>query len=316
MNNVTTQTQGTAMSMFMPSNFGELQRFAEIMASGKATLPTHLMGNPSDCMAIAMQAMRWGMDPFVVAQKTHLINGTLGYEAQLVNALINSMSPTKDRINYEWFGNWQKVIGNFVEKMSQKGNKYIAPGWALADERGLGVRVSATMKGESEPRVLELLLSQAQVRNSTLWASDPKQQLAYLAVKRWARLHCPEVLLGVYTPDELEPESNEIKDVTPRAETVNKTKSVDELLTGVTSDVIDHETQTVVEEINLDDRLLKFCEHIITIGDIPTLDKIYSKAAAIFANSSEHLDKASEAYSLHKCDLQNAMQDQDDGIPV
>lgn len=52
------------------------------------------------------------------------------------------------------------------------------------------------MKNEQEPRVLELLLSQAQVRNSTLWASDPRQQLAYLAVKRWARLHCPDVILG------------------------------------------------------------------------------------------------------------------------
>lgn len=42
------------------------------------------------------------------------------------------------------------------------------------------------------------------MRNSTLWADDPRQQLAYLAVKRWSRLYCPDVLLGVYTPDELE----------------------------------------------------------------------------------------------------------------
>ncbi|HAU6479257.1 TPA: recombinase RecT, partial [Citrobacter freundii] len=46
--------------------------------------------------------------------------------------------------------------------------------------------------------------SQAQVRNSTLWASDPRQQLAYLAVKRWARLYCPDVILGVYSADEVE----------------------------------------------------------------------------------------------------------------
>jgi len=38
-----------------------------------------------------------------------------------------------------------------------------------------------------------------------LWASDPKQQLAYLAVKRWARLYAPAVILGVYSSDELEP---------------------------------------------------------------------------------------------------------------
>lgn len=34
--------------------------------------------------------------------------------------------------------------------------------------------------------------------------SNPKQQIAYLGVKYWARLYCPEVILGVYTPDEVE----------------------------------------------------------------------------------------------------------------
>lgn len=52
------------------------------------------------------------------------------------------------------------------------------------------------------------MLAQARTRNSTLWADDPRQQLAYLAVKRWARLYCPEVILGVYTIDELERRKN------------------------------------------------------------------------------------------------------------
>lgn len=78
------------------------------------------------------------------------------------------------------------------------------------------VCVYATMRGEDEPRVLELLLSQASVRNSNLWASDPKQQLAYLAAKRWARLHAPEAVLGLYSPDELE-ERETMRDVTPTA---------------------------------------------------------------------------------------------------
>lgn len=45
---------------------------------------------------------------------------------------------------------------------------------------------------------------------------DPKQQLAYLAVKRWARLYCPDVILGVYSPDELM--EREEYDVTPTSE--------------------------------------------------------------------------------------------------
>ena len=95
-----------------------------------------------------MQAMQWNMSPFAVAQKTHLISGVLGYEAQLVNAAIISLAPTKDRLNFEWFGPWEKIVGRFkeVESKTKKDDdghpkKYRVPAWNAADESGLGVRV-------------------------------------------------------------------------------------------------------------------------------------------------------------------------------
>ncbi|WP_290654449.1 RecT family recombinase [Idiomarina sp.] len=196
----------------------QMSNLADMMANGRATVPQHLQGNPADCMAVIMQAAQWRMNPFAVAQKTHVVQGTLGYEAQLVNAVVCSSTKVKDSFHYEWFGDWTRVIGNFVTKTSQKGNQYQAPNWTAADEKGLGVRVWATLKGESEPRVLELLLSQAQVRNSTLWASDPKQQLGYLAVKRWARLYAPDVILGVYSSDELQEQPATEREINPREE--------------------------------------------------------------------------------------------------
>lgn len=184
-------------------------RMAEIMAGGRSTIPEHLRGNKGDCMAVVMQAVQWKMNPFAVAQKTHVVNGTLGYEAQLVNAVIQSSGVTVGRFNYEWYGPWEKIIGKTkVIKMPAKGDKkeyeFRVPDYSMADEKGIGIKVSATIKGEVEPRVLDLMLEQASVRNSPLWASDPKQQLAYLAVKRWTRLFAPDVILGVYTPDEFE----------------------------------------------------------------------------------------------------------------
>lgn len=211
---------GTASTIFSPDALDKLLRFAEVMADSRVTVPAHLAGKPADCLAVTMQATQWHMNPFAVAQKTFMVGGVLGYEAQLVNAVINTMAPTRDRIHYQWFGPWENVIGKFTEKTSLKGNKYISPDWNLSDETGCGVKVWATMKGEDAPRELELLLSQAQVRNSTLWASDPKQQLAYLAVKRWARLHCPDVILGVYTPDEIEPTLTAERDITPTQSTL------------------------------------------------------------------------------------------------
>ncbi|HEC2071647.1 TPA: recombinase RecT [Klebsiella oxytoca] len=194
--------------------FNRLRTLSEVMANSGNFVPEHYRGKPDACMAVVMQAARWGMDPFAVAQKTFIVgnSGVLGYEAQLVNAVINTMAPTKDRIHFEWFGEWENIVGRFVEKTSSQNKKYIAPGWNLKDEAGVGVRAWATLKGESEPRELVLMLSQAQVRNSTLWATDPRQQLAYLAVKRWARLYCPDVILGVYTADEIDEREEKIID--------------------------------------------------------------------------------------------------------
>jgi hypothetical protein len=205
----TTNTSASSL-MLTGDSMDRLMKLADFMASAKSSIPMHLR-NPGDCLAVVMQAAQWGMNPFAVAQKTHLVNGVLGYEAQLVAAVINNSSLVTDRFNFEWFGAWEKIVGKFKEvesrtKMGDDGKpkKFIVPAWDQRDEQGLGVRVWATIKGEATPRVLELLMTQARTRNSTLWTEDPKQQIAYLAQKRWARLHAPDVIMGVYTTDELD----------------------------------------------------------------------------------------------------------------
>lgn len=104
-------TVGTAAAIFSPEGMNQLVRFAELMAGSKATVPAHLAGKPSDCLAVTMQAAQWGMNPFAVAQKTHVVNGTLGYEAQLVNAVVSSSNLLSTRLNYRWDGDWSKVNG-------------------------------------------------------------------------------------------------------------------------------------------------------------------------------------------------------------
>ncbi|WP_210526343.1 RecT family recombinase [Pantoea ananatis] len=193
----TTENVSTAAAIFSPEGLMRLQQFAQIMSEGAATVPQHLRGKTADCLAVTMQAAQWGMNPFAVAQKTHIVNGTLGYEAQLVNAVVSSSSLLASRINYNWSGDWTKCNG--------KNDK----------SPDLTVTVSAVLRGEAEPRELTISMAQAGVRNSPLWEQDPKQQLAYLCTKRWARLHAPDVLLGVYTPDELDDTPRGERDITP-----------------------------------------------------------------------------------------------------
>jgi len=209
MNALTTPQNGqiahlTAFDIMMnPEIMDRFERIASVMASSKFAVPKHLQGNTGDCLAIIMQSAQWQMDPFAVAQKTHQINGVLGYEAQLVNAVITNRAPITGRLNFEWYGDWAKING----KEDKSWDK--------------GIKVWATLKGETSPREIDISMGQiGSVRNSPLWVSDPRQQLAYLAIKRWSRLYTPDVILGVYTPDEIA--EREELDVTPVQSTVKK----------------------------------------------------------------------------------------------
>ncbi len=46
---------------------GQLTAFANQMADSQVTVPAHLAGKPADRMAIVMQAMQWGINPYDVA---------------------------------------------------------------------------------------------------------------------------------------------------------------------------------------------------------------------------------------------------------
>jgi len=200
-----------AASLILGPSFDRIQSFAGLMAKGAVSVPKHLRGNMGDCMAITIQALGWGMNPFAVAQKTHLSqSGALGYEAQLVSAILVSTRAVRAEPEYTPVGDWEKVLGKVEERQGKArddgspGGKYYVATYTKQDEQGVGVTVRATLAGETKPRELTVMMSQAYPRFSTQWATDPYQQLCYLAVRKWARLHSPGSVLGVYTPDELE----------------------------------------------------------------------------------------------------------------
>lgn len=184
------------------SYMANVMSLAKMMASSKVTVPKHLQGNEGDCAAIAMQAMNWGMDPYVVAQKTHLVNGTLGYEAQLVNAVVQSSNAIRGTFKYEFKDGGGSGATEFTT-----------------------CRVGAVINGESEITWGEWLPSASvTTRNSPLWKTNVKQQMCYLQVKNWARIYCPSAILGVYTTDELQDIPSE-KDITPSSKSAPQDSS-------------------------------------------------------------------------------------------
>lgn len=180
--------------LFDSGRMQSLMTFAEMMSKAIVTVPKHLHGKPADCMAITLQAMRWQMDPFVVSSKTHVVNGNLGYEAQLVIAVLKNSGAVKGRPHYEYRG----------------------------DGPALECRAGFIPAGESDVVWTEWLsISKITVKNSPLWKTNEKQQFGYLQARNWARLYAPDALLGIYTTDELgdappaERHMGHVEEVTP-----------------------------------------------------------------------------------------------------
>ncbi len=167
-----------------PQTLGDVVAFAQVMSKADVALPKHLRGNAGACMAVTMQAFRWDMDAFAVANKTYLVNDRLAYEAQLVAAVVHTRAPIQGRPNYIYLGEGPSRQCKIVCRMSD------------GEEREY-----------TSPR-----FDQITTKNSPLWKSDPDQQLGYFAIRSWARRHTPEVILGVYTPDEVET----FRNVTPK----------------------------------------------------------------------------------------------------
>lgn len=172
---------------FNPATMTQALEFAKLMAvSGKA-IRKHLRDQPGTCLGIVMIAMRAGMDPFGVGNKTYEVNDQLAYEGQLVHAIINRCAPLQKSLDVSYTGE--------------------------GDQRICHVR--GVFKGETDYKAYDSPeFGKITPKNSPLWKSDKDQQQHFYSVRAWARRWCPEVLMGVYTPDDLE--DAEPMDITPR----------------------------------------------------------------------------------------------------
>jgi len=166
----------------LPSSLSGAMELAKMM-SESALVPQALQKKPADCLLVIEQSMRWGMSPFAVAQCASVIHGKLMYEGKLVAAVVNAHGLLQQRLNYTYEGEGDNRV----------------------------VKVAGLLKGETEPRVVPVALKDVRTTNEH-WKKQPDQQLAYAGARIWARRHMPELMLGVYTPEE------EIEDSRPSIE--------------------------------------------------------------------------------------------------
>jgi len=181
------------------ANIADVIRMAELFARSGVMVPPHCRDKPGVCFALCTQAHEWGMPYLGVINKSYVVNNRgverIAYESQLIHAVIEKNAPIKERLRYEIVGEGDerrcKVWATF--KGSEKPHEYLSEALGkLRDARG---------RNDS-----------GQLKGSPLWDAQPDVQLFYSASRQWARLFCPDVLLGAYTPEDAQYEP---VDVTP-----------------------------------------------------------------------------------------------------
>ena len=153
----------------------EVMEFAKLMSIADKAVPKHLRLNAGACLRIVFQSIEWEMSPWAVADKSYEVSDRIAYESQLIHAVVEARAPLKERLQCDYEG--EGVDRCCIVK---------------------GYFTDGTFRGYTSPRIKDI-----KVKNSPLWTSDPDQQLFYYASRAWARKWVPDVIMGLYTKEEL-----------------------------------------------------------------------------------------------------------------
>jgi len=190
-------TDNSTFSALMDtSKFEQLQRAASVFAKSDM-VPAHYKGKIENCIIALATAKRMEVDPFMFMQNSYIVHGRPGIEAKLAIGLLNTRGIFRGGIKYETGG---------------EGDERWCRCWAI--DRETGERVEG-----SKVSIKTAKAEGWYDKNGSKWKTMPELMLQYRAAMFFARLHAPEVLMGLYSVEELHDMANvgQIRDVTPQS---------------------------------------------------------------------------------------------------
>ena len=159
--------------------FDQLLRAAN-MLSQTSIIPATYQGKPQDCFVALEMATRMGVSPLVVMQNMYVVKGKPAWAGQACTMFINS-------------------CGKFTQV------KHVYTGEKGTDSRGCyvtAIRISDGIQVNGVEVTLAMAKAEGWTAN-TKWRTMPELMLAYRASAFFARVHCPEALMGVQLADEI-----------------------------------------------------------------------------------------------------------------
>jgi hypothetical protein len=164
---------------FNLERFDLAQRVAKVF-SESTMVPTQFQKNLPNCLIALNLAERMKTDPFMLMQNMYIVHGKPGIEAKLAIGLMNNSGR----------------FSNIQYKMSGSGDAMKCVAYAKNLHTGEvceGPEVSIDMAKK------EGWMDKA----GSKWKTMPELMLRYRSATFFARLYCPDVLLGMHTHEEL-----------------------------------------------------------------------------------------------------------------
>lgn len=158
-------------------SFRESYKLASVLAKS-SLVPQQYQGKTEDCALAIDMAERMGVSPLMVMQSLYVVKGKPSWSGQACMSFIKAK-----------YGDAQPVY------TGQRGT----------DTRGCFVRV---IKPDGEviegtEVTIAMAKSEGWMSNSK-WKNMPEQMLAYRAAAFFARVYCPEILMGIQVEGEIE----------------------------------------------------------------------------------------------------------------
>jgi len=159
--------------------FDQLARAAGMLA--KSTIvPQNYQNRPEDCFIAVEMATRMHTSPLFIMQNLYVVKGKPTWAGQACMAMINACGRFKDV-------------------------KHIYTGQKGTDSRGCYVTATRISDGETvngTEITMKMVHSEGWDSNKK-WLTMTEQMLGYRAASFFARMYCPEALMGLQTYDEV-----------------------------------------------------------------------------------------------------------------
>ena len=160
-------------------SFNQLLRAAQ-MLSQTSIIPQSYQNKPQDCFVAIEMANRMGVSPMVVMQNMYVVKGKPSWAGQACTMLINSCGKFKD-VKHIYTG----------EKGKPNRGCYVT-----------ATRISDGSQVDGVEVTMQMAQSEGWTSNSK-WRNMPELMLAYRAAAFFARVYCPEPMMGVQTAEEV-----------------------------------------------------------------------------------------------------------------